>query len=184
MHWITKNYREAYGIFACNGILFNHESPRRGETFVTKKIISAMCKIKEGKQKKLFLGTLNAKRDWGHAKDYCYAMWKILQHNKPDDFILATGVQYSIKQFINLTAKKLKMKIIWKGKGIKEKAFNEFGRPIIECDENYFRPLDVNTLLGDAKKARKKLKWKPTKDLSSIIDEMIDSEYEKLNEIK
>ena len=183
-HWITKNYREAYGIFASNGILFNHESPRRGETFVTKKIIAAMCKIKEGKQKKLFLGNLNSKRDWGHAKDYCYAMWKILQQNKPDDYVIATGVQYSIKQFINLTAKKLKMKIIWKGKGKKEKAFNEFNRSIIECDENYFRPLDVNTLLGDAGKARKKLKWKPTKDISSLIDEMIDSEYQKLNAIK
>ena len=143
-----------------------------------------MCKIKEGKQKKLFLGNLNSKRDWGHAKDYCYAMWKILQQNKPDDYVIATGVQYSIKQFINLTAKKLKMKIIWKGKGKKEKAFNEFNRSIIECDENYFRPLDVNTLLGDAGKARKKLKWKPTKDISSLIDEMIDSEYQKLNAIK
>ena len=183
-HWITKNYREAYGIFASNGILFNHESPRRGETFVTKKIISALCKIKEGKQKKLFLGNLNAKRDWGHAKDYCYAMWKILQQSKPDDFVIATGIQYSIKQFINFTAKKLNMKIVWKGKGKKEKAYNEFGRSIIECDENYFRPLDVNTLLGDARKARKILGWKPTKDISSLIDEMIESEYQKLNEIK
>ncbi len=183
-HWITKNYREAYGIFASNGILFNHESPRRGETFVTKKIVAAMCKIKEGKQKKLFLGNLNAKRDWGHAKDYCYAMWKILQQNKPDDFVIATGIQYSIKQFINLTAKKLKIKLNWRGKGKKEKAFNEFGQSIIECDENYFRPLDVNTLLGDARKARKILGWKPTKDISSLIDEMIDSEYQKLNEIK
>ena len=183
-HWITKNYREAYGIFASNGILFNHESPRRGETFVTKKIVAAMCKIKEGKQKKLFLGNLNAKRDWGYAKDYCYAMWKILQQNKPDDFVIATGIQYSIKQFINFTAKKLKMKIKWRGKGKKEKAFNEFGQSIIECDENYFRPLDVNTLLGDARKARKILGWKPSKDISSLIDEMIDSEYQKLNEIK
>ncbi len=183
-HWITKNYREAYGIFASNGILFNHESPRRGETFVTKKIISALCKIKEGKQKKLFLGNLNAKRDWGHAKDYCYAMWKILQQSKPDDFVIATGIQYSIKQFINFTAKKLNMKIVWKGQGKKEKAYNEFGRSIIECDENYFRPLDVNTLLGDARKARKILGWKPTKDISSLIDEMIESEYQKLNEIK
>ena len=183
-HWITKNYREAYGIFASNGILFNHESPRRGETFVTKKIISALCKIKEGKQKKLFLGNINAKRDWGHAKDYCYAMWKILQQSKPDDFVIATGIQYSIKQFINFTAKKLNMKIVWKGQGKKEKAYNEFGRSIIECDENYFRPLDVNTLLGDARKARKILGWKPTKDISSLIDEMIDAEYQKLNEIK
>ena len=176
-HWITKNYREAYNIFGCNGILFNHESPRRGETFVTKKIISALCKIKEGKQKKLFLGNLNARRDWGHAKDYCYAMWKILQQKKPDDYVIATGVQYSIKEFINLTAKELKMKIKWKGKGTKEKGYNEKGKSIIECDKNYFRPLDVNTLLGDSKKARKKLKWKPSIKINSLIREMIEYEY-------
>ena len=183
-HWITKNYREAYKIFACNGILFNHESPRRGETFVTKKIVNALCRIKEGKQKKLFLGNLNAKRDWGHAREYCYAMWKILQQKKPDDYVIATGVQHSIKQFINLTAKKLKINISWKGKGIKEKAVDKNGSIIIECDHNYFRPLDVNTLLGDASKARKKLKWKPKQNLSSLIDEMIDSEYQALNAIK
>ena len=179
--WITKNYREAYNIFACNGILFNHESPRRGETFVTKKIISALCKIKEGKQKKLFLGNLNAKRDWGHARDYCEAMWKILQQKNPEDYVIATGVQYSIKQFINLTAKKLNMKIVWKGNGIKEKALDKRGRVIIECDKNYFRPLDVNTLLGDARKARKKLKWKPKEDINSLIEEMIKSEYQLLD---
>ncbi len=183
-HWITKNYREAYKIFACNGILFNHESPRRGETFVTKKIISALCKIKVGKQKKLFLGNLNAKRDWGHAKDYCYAMWKILQQKKPDDYVIATGVQHSVKEFINLTAKKLNLKITWKGKGIAEKGFNDKGISIIECDKNYFRPLDVNTLLGDAKKARKKLNWKPNINLSSLIDEMIKYEYRHLNGLK
>ena len=183
-HWITKNYREAYKIFACNGILFNHESPRRGETFVTKKIISALCKIKEGKQKKLFLGNINARRDWGHAKDYCYAMWKILQQNKPDDYVIATGIQYSVKEFINLTAKKLDLKIRWKGVGIKEKAYNEKGYIIIECDKNYFRPLDVNTLLGDSKKARKKLNWKPKTNLSSLIDEMINSEYKYLHGLK
>ena len=183
-HWITVNYREAYKIFACNGILFNHESPRRGETFVTKKIVNALCRIKEGKQKKLFLGNLNAKRDWGHAREYCYAMWKILQQKKPDDYVIATGVQHSIKQFINLTAKKLKINISWKGKGIKEKAVDKNGSIIIECDQNYFRPLDVNTLLGDASKARKKLKWKPKQNLSSLIDEMIDSEYQALNAIK
>ena len=155
-YWITSVYRESYGIFACNGILFNHESPRRGETFVTKKIVSALCKIKKGKQKKLFLGNLNAKRDWGHAKDYCFAMWKILQQSKPDDYVIATGIQYSVKEFVNLTAKKLDLKIKWKGVGIKEKAYNEKGYPIVECDKNYFRPLDVNTLLGDSRKARKK----------------------------
>ncbi len=181
-HWITKNYREAYKIFACNGILFNHESPRRGETFVTKKIISALCKIKIGKQKKLFLGNLNAKRDWGHAKDYCYAMWKILQQKKPDDYVIATGKQYSIKEFINISAKKLDMKIKWKGKGINEKAYNMSGDIIIECDKSYFRPLDVNTLLGDSKKARKKLNWKPQVNLDSLIDEMILEENKTLDE--
>ena len=183
-HWITKNYREAYKIFASNGILFNHESPRRGETFVTKKIISALCRIKEGKQKKLFLGNLEAKRDWGHAKDYCYAMWKILQQRKPDDYVIATGIQYSVKEFVNLTAKKLKLKIKWRGKGINEKAYNEKGYSIIECDKNYFRPLDVNTLLGDSRKARKKLNWKPKINLSSLIDEMINSEYKYSNGLK
>ena len=180
-HWITKNYREAYNIFACNGILFNHESPRRGETFVTKKIISALCRIKVGKQKKLYLGNLNAKRDWGHAKDYCEAMWKMLQQKKPDDYVISTGKQYSIKQFINLAAKKLNMKIIWKGKGIKEKAYNERGVAIIECDKKYLRPLDVNTLLGNSKKARKKLNWKPKIKLESLIQEMIKSEYDLIN---
>ena len=179
-HWITVNYREAYKIFGCNGILFNHESPRRGETFVTKKIISALCKIKEGRQKKLFLGNLNAKRDWGHAKDYCYAMWKILQQKNPDDYVIATGIQYSIKQFINLTAKELGLKIKWRGKGINEKAYNIKGQSIIECDKNYFRPLDVNTLLGNAKKARKKLNWKPTIGIKGLIREMIEFEYKFL----
>ena len=179
-HWITKNYREAYNIYACNGILFNHESPRRGETFVTKKIVSALCRIKENNQKKLYLGNLNSKRDWGHAKDYCLAMWKILQQKKPDDYVIATGKQYSIKQFINLTAKKLKMKINWRGKGIKEKGYNENGKVIIECDKNYLRPLDVNTLLGDANKARYKLKWKPSIKIETLIEEMIEHEYNNL----
>jgi GDPmannose 4,6-dehydratase len=183
-HWITKNYREAYNIFACNGILFNHESPRRGETFVTKKIVSALFKIKTGNQKKLFLGNLNSKRDWGHAIDYCEAMWKMLQQKSPDDYVIATGKQYSIKQFINLTAKQLKMKIIWKGKGLKEKGYNEKGFPIIECDKKYFRPLDVNNLLGDSKKARKKLKWKPKVNIHQLINEMIKTEYNQINEVK
>ena len=140
-----------------------------------------MCKIKEGKQKKLFLGNLNAKRDWGHARDYCNAMWKILQQNKPDDYVIATGKQYSIKQFINLTAKRLKMRINWKGKGIKEKGYDEQGNTIIECDKNYLRPLDVNTLLGDAKKARLKLKWKPIESVNSLINEMVEEEYFNLD---
>jgi len=179
-HWITKNYREAYNIFASNGILFNHESPRRGETFVTKKIVSALCKIKFGKQKKLFLGNLNSKRDWGHAKDYCYAMWLILQYKKPDDFIIATGKQYSIKQFINFTANQLNMKIKWKGKGLSEKGYNHKNEVIIECDKNYLRPLDVNTLLGNSSKARKLLKWKPKININSLIKEMIDEELKEI----
>jgi len=179
-HWITKNYREAYNIFASNGILFNHESSRRGETFVTKKIVSAMCKIKFGKQKKLFLGNLYAKRDWGHAKDYCLAMWKILQYKKPDDFIISTGKQYSIKHFVNLVAKKLKIKLKWKGKGLKEKGYDKNNKPIVECDKNYFRPLDVNTLLGDSSKARKELKWKPKIDINMLIEEMIENEIKHI----
>jgi GDPmannose 4,6-dehydratase len=180
-HWITRNYREAYGIFASNGILFNHESPRRGETFVTKKIVNALCKIKLGLQKKLYLGNLDAKRDWGHALDYVEAMWKILQQKKPDDFVIATGKQYSVKQFVDLVAKRLDIKIIWKGKGIKEKAINALTKKIIvECDKNYFRPLDVNTLLGDARKARKKLKWKPKININELVDDMVTEQQVKL----
>ena len=176
-HWITKNYREAYNIFGSNGILFNHESPRRGETFVTKKIVSALVKIKMGKQKKLFLGNLDAKRDWGHAKDYVVAMWKILQQKKPDDFVIATGKQYSIRQFINLVSKKLNMRIKWRGKGINERGYDlNKKKDIILIDRHYIRPLDVNTLLGNAAKARKQLSWKPKIDIHELIDEMILNE--------
>ena len=176
-HWITKNYREAYNIFGSNGILFNHESPRRGETFVTKKIVSALVKIKMGKQKKLFLGNLDAKRDWGHAKDYVEAMWKILQQKKPDDFVIATGKQHSIRQFINLVTKKLNMKIKWKGKGVNERGYDLVSKKdIILIDRNYIRPLDVNTLLGNAAKARKQLSWKPKINIDQLIDEMILNE--------
>jgi GDPmannose 4,6-dehydratase len=180
-HWITINYREAYGIFACNGILFNHESYRRGETFVTKKIITALCRIKYGKQNKLFLGNLYSKRDWGHAKDYCVAMWKILQQKKPEDYVVATGNQYSVKEFINVAAKSLGIKIIWKGKGLKEKGYDQDNKAIIECDKNYLRPLEVNTLLGDARKARSKLKWKPNYNLKQLIQEMIEEEIKIIN---
>ncbi|MDC0043521.1 GDP-mannose 4,6-dehydratase [Candidatus Pelagibacter sp.] len=179
-HWITINYRQAYGIFASNGILFNHESPRRGETFVTKKIVTALCKIKYKKQKKLFLGNLNAKRDWGHARDYCYAMWKILQQKKPSEYVIATGKQYSIKEFVNLVSKELNLKIIWKGNGIKEKGFIN-NKPVIECDEKYLRPLDVNTLLGNAKKARKELKWSPKVNVKKLVKEMVSFELSCLN---
>ncbi|MDC3100482.1 GDP-mannose 4,6-dehydratase [Candidatus Pelagibacter sp.] len=176
-HWITKNYREAYNIFGCNGILFNHESPRRGETFVTKKIVRALVRIKMGKQKTLYLGNLDAKRDWGHAKDYVVAMWKILQQKQPEDFVIATGKQYSIRQFISLVSKKIDIKIIWKGKGLKEKGYDSISRkPIIAIDKNYIRPLDVNTLLGNASKARKKLSWRPKINIHKLIDEMIIEE--------
>jgi len=176
-HWITKNYREAYNIFGSNGILFNHESPRRGETFVTKKIVRALVRIKSGKQKTLYLGNLDAKRDWGHAKDYVVAMWKILQQKKPEDFVIATGKQYSIRQFISLVSKKINIKIIWKGKGLKEKGYDSISRkPIIAIDKNYIRPLDVNTLLGNAAKARIKLSWKPKINIHKLIDEMIAEE--------
>ncbi len=173
-HWITKNYREAYNIFGSNGILFNHESPRRGETFVTKKIVRALVRIKMRKQKMLYLGNLDAKRDWGHAKDYVEAMWKILQQKKPDDFVIATGKQYSIRQFISLVSNKLDMKIVWKGKGLNEKGYDSSTKKnIISIDKNYIRPLDVNTLLGNASKARKKLSWKPKINILKLIDEMI-----------
>ena len=181
-HWITKNYREAYKIFGSNGILFNHESPRRGETFVTKKIIRALIRIKMGKQKILYLGNLDAKRDWGHARDYVIAMWKILQLKQPDDFVIATGRQYSIRQFIGFVSKKLNMQIIWKGKGLKEKGYDTVSkRNIISIDKNYIRPLDVNTLLGNASKARKKLSWKPKINIHKLIDEMISEEVKILD---
>ena len=181
-HWITKNYREAYNIFGSNGILFNHESPRRGETFVTKKIIRALVRIKMGKQKNLFLGNLDSKRDWGHARDYVEAMWKILQQKKPDDYVIATGKQLSIRQFINLVSKKLNMNIAWKGKGLKEKGYDSLTKKnIIQIDKNYIRPLDVNTLLGNASKARKKLSWKPKININQLIEEMISEEVKILN---
>ena len=175
-HWITINYREAYKIFACNGILFNHESPLRGETFVTKKIVRALCRIKQKKQKKLILGNLYSKRDWGHAKDYVKAMWKILQNNKPDDFVICTGKQYTIKQFINKVAKELNLKIKWKGRGLKEKAYDKKNNCIIECNNKYLRPAEVDTLKGDFSKARRILKWKPEHDLNSLIKDMISYE--------
>jgi len=179
-HIITTVYRKAYGIYGANGILFNHESPRRGETFVTKKIITALCKIKYDKQKKLYLGNIYSKRDWGHARDYCVAMWKILQQPKPSDYVISTGKQYSIKQFINYVCENLKMKITWKGKGVNEKAYYN-NKIIIECDKKYFRPLDVETLLGDSKKARKQLNWKPEVDIKQLIKEMIEFELLSIN---
>lgn len=174
-HWITINYREAYGIFACNGILFNHESPIRGETFVTKKIVSALCKIINNNQKKLYLGNLYAKRDWGHARDYVVAMWKMLQRKKPDDYVIATGQQYSVKEFINFTAKELGIQIKWKGLGVNEKGYWN-NKCIIEIDKEYFRPTEVNSLKGDSSKARRILGWKPITNINSLIKEMIEFE--------
>ena len=175
-HWITINYRESYNLFASNGILFNHESPIRGETFVTKKVVRALCNIKLKKQKKLFIGNLNAKRDWGHAEDYVQAMWRILQYKKPDDFVICTGKQYSIKDFINMVSKALEMKITWRGKGIKEKAYDKNNNCIIECSKKYFRPAEVDTLKGDASKAKKLLKWKPKHNIHTLINDMISYE--------
>jgi len=174
-HWITINYREAYGIFACNGILFNHESPIRGETFVTKKIVSALYKIINNNQKKLYLGNLYAKRDWGHAKDYVVAMWKMLQMKKPDDYVIATGQQYSVKEFINFTAKELGIFIQWKGRGANEKGYWN-NKCIIEIDKEYLRPTEVNSLKGDSSKARRILGWKPNTSIKSLIKEMIEFE--------
>ena len=179
-HLITKNYREAFNIFACNGILFNHESPVRGETFVTRKIIIALCKIKKGIQKKLYLGNLDAKRDWGHAEDYVEAMWKMLQRKTPEDYVISTGKQYSVKQFINLSLKKLGIKFYWKGKGLNSKCFDIKGNCIIESNKRYYRPLDVDSLIGDSRKAKKELNWKPKKDIHQLINEMIKSELKKL----
>ncbi len=179
-HWITVNYREAYNIFACNGILFNHESPVRGETFVTRKIVLGLCKIKLKKQKTLYLGNLYAKRDWGHAKDYVEAMWKMLQKSKPNDYVISTGKQYTVKYFINLVLKELDIKFFWKGKGIKEKCFDESGKCIIACSKEYFRPLEVDTLLGDSKKAKKELNWKPKTSVKLLVKEMVDFDLNNL----
>jgi len=179
-YWITINYREAYGIFACNGILFNHESPVRGETFVTRKITRALTRIKLGLQKTLYLGNLNAMRDWGHAKDYVEVQWLMLQQDKPDDFVIATGKQHSVRDFINLTAKNLDMKIEWKGK-----AENEIGifenKEIIKVDTNYYRPTEVESLIGDASKAKRILGWEPKVSFESIIKEMVEEDLKSIN---
>ena len=179
-HWITINYREAYGIFACNGILFNHESPKRGETFVTKKITKALCKIKHKKQKKLYLGNIYAKRDWGHAKDYVEAQWLMLQQKKPDDYVIATGKTYTVKHFVEKVAKYLDIKLNWKGKGIKTKAYDENGSCIIECHKKYFRPTEVDILLGNAAKAKNKLKWKPKTNIDDLVKEMVNEDLKNL----
>ena len=179
-HWMTINYREAYNMFACNGILFNHESPRRGETFVTRKVTIALSKIKLGLQKKLLVGNLNAKRDWGHAKDYVEAQWLILQQKKPDDFVISTGKNYSVKKFIDMCAKLLDIKLKWTGKGINSKAFDQNGNCIIECDKRYYRPTEVDILLGDSTKAKKLLKWKPKISFKELVKEMVEYDFQNL----
>ena len=180
-HLMCKNYRQAYNIFVSNGILFNHESPRRGETFVTRKITLGLTKIKLGIQKKLVLGNIDSKRDWGHAKDYVEAQWLMLQQKKPDDFVIATGKTYTVKKFLEMVAKKLRMKIIWKGKGINIKGYYK-GKIIIECNKKYFRPSEVNFLLGKPLKAKKILGWKPKTNISQLIDEMVTEDLKSLSE--
>ena len=172
-YWITKNYREAYGMYACTGILFNHESPRRGETFVTRKITQALSKISVGLQDCLYLGNLNAKRDWGHAKDFVEAMWLMLQQDEPEDFVIATGVQYSVKDFVEEAATYFGMKIVWEGEGLDEIGVEKFSRkPIIRVHPKYFRPAEVESLLGDASKAKEILGWEPKISFKQLVEDM------------
>lgn len=181
-HWITINYREAYGIYACNGILFNHESPVRGETFVTRKITRALARIKLGLQDSLFLGNINAKRDWGHAKDYVEMQWLMLQQDNPEDFAISTGIQHTVREFVNIAAKELGMELKWNGTGINETGIDTVtGKIIIRIDSRYFRPTEVETLLGDSTKAREKLGWMPKISFNELVKEMI---MHDLNEAK
>ncbi|OSQ31879.1 GDP-mannose 4,6-dehydratase [Thalassospira sp. MCCC 1A03138] len=172
-YWITVNYREAYGMYACNGILFNHESPIRGETFVTRKITRALARIKLGLQDCLYLGNLDAKRDWGHARDYVEMQWLMLQQEQPEDFVIASGVQYSVRDFVNAAACELGMNISWSGQGVMEKGYDENGKLIVEVDPRYFRPTEVETLLGDATKAKTKLAWQPKTSFQELVSEMV-----------
>jgi len=172
-YWITVNYREAYGMYACNGILFNHESPVRGETFVTRKITRALARIKLGLQDCLFLGNMDAKRDWGHAKDYVEMQWLMLQQETPEDFVIATGVQYSVRDFVNAAAAEIGMKIRWEGQGVEEKGYDVHGKCIVAVDPRYFRPTEVETLLGDPSKAKNKLGWTPKITFDELVAEMV-----------
>lgn len=176
-YWITRNYRESYNIFGSNGILFNHESPRRGETFVTRKITRGLANIKLGKEKVLYLGNLDAKRDWGHSRDYVYGMWLMLQHDEPDDFVLATNETHTVREFVEEAGKVLGMEIIWKGTGLKEKGIDKkTGKTIIQIDARYFRPAEVDILLGDYSKAKEKLGWKPKTTFKELVKEMVESD--------
>jgi GDPmannose 4,6-dehydratase len=172
-YWITKNYREAYGMYACTGILFNHESPRRGETFVTRKITQALSRISVGLQDCLYLGNLNAKRDWGHAKDFVEAMWLMLQQDEPDDYVIATGTQYSVKDFVEEAALYFGMKIVWMGEGLNEIGYDlNTKKTVIQVNPKYFRPAEVETLLGDASKAKEKLGWEPKTSFKQLVEDM------------
>ena len=190
--WITRNYKEAYGIYACNGILFNHESPRRGETFVTRKITMTLSKIALGLENCLYLGNIYALRDWGYAKDYAEIQWKMMQQKKPDDYVVATGKQYSVKFFVEKCCKYLGIEIVWKGKGLKEFAEVKkirgnmcpkikVGQKIVKIDKKYFRPLDVDNLIGDMKKANKELGWKSKTSIFQLINNMMYEDYKKIN---
>ena len=177
-YWITVNYREAYGFYACNGIMFNHESPQRGETFVTRKITRALSRIKLGLQDCLYLGNLAAKRDWGHARDYIEMMWLMLQQPKPEDFVIATGEQHSVEDFVNAAAAELQISIKWQGTGLERKGMDENGRCIVAVDPRYFRPAEVETLLGDASKARNKLGWVPKTTFTALVAEMAQADFQ------
>lgn len=172
-YWITVNYREAYGMYACNGILFNHESPLRGENFVTRKVTRALARIKLGLQDRLYLGNLDARRDWGHAKDYVEMQWLMLQQDSPEDFVIATGIQYSVRDFVAAAAAEIGLDLRWEGEGIDEKGYDQDGRCLVSVDERYFRPTEVETLLGDAAKAKTKLGWSPRIGFNELVAEMM-----------
>jgi GDPmannose 4,6-dehydratase len=172
-YWITVNYRESYGIYACNGILFNHESPLRGETFVTRKITRALARIKLGLQERLHLGNLDAKRDWGHARDYVQMQWLMLQQEQPEDYVIATGQQHSVRDFVNFAAQEIDLNIRWEGEGVHEKGYADDGKCLVAIDPRYFRPAEVDTLLGDASKAKNKLGWAPQTSFSELVSEMM-----------
>jgi GDPmannose 4,6-dehydratase len=178
-YWVTVNYREAYGIYACNGILFNHESPVRGETFVSRKITRGLARIEVGLDDCLYLGNLDARRDWGHARDYVDAQWRILQHKKPDDFVIATGAQHSVREFVEMAARELGHEIRWQGHGVDEQGVDaKSGRVVVRIDPRYFRPTEVDTLLGDASKARAQLGWAPTVSFPELVREMVNSDLQ------
>jgi GDPmannose 4,6-dehydratase len=180
-YWITKNYREAYGMYACNGVLFNHESPRRGKTFVTRKITRGLARVHTGLQDKLVLGNLYALRDWGHARDYVEMQWLMLQQDSPKDYVIATGVQYSVKEFVNICCSILGIELYWKGEGIEEKAYNSEGKLIVEVSEKYYRPAEVETLLGDPSEAAKELGWTPKTTIEELAGEMLQADLDEAN---